>query len=82
MNNPNHIQTENGERPANTYHDFSKYALKEEHADRPIWIGGLNSNGNDNIILLEVNNPKYRDATNFLVSIAEPKSRPDFIHEY
>ena len=52
------------------------YKLKEDHVNRPIWIGG------DNKLLLEVNNPRYRDATNFLVSIAEPISRPDFIHEY
>jgi len=33
-------------------------------------------------ILLEVFSPSYKAATEFLVSIAEPKSRPAMIHEY
>jgi DNA excision repair protein ERCC-3 len=44
--------------------------LKEDHAKRPLWIG------NDCLILLEAFSPLYKVATDFLVAIAEPVSRP------
>jgi DNA excision repair protein ERCC-3 len=31
---------------------------------------------------LEAFSPLYRDATDFLIAIAEPVSRPTYIHEY
>lgn len=33
-------------------------------------------------VLLEVNSPLYKKATDFLVAVAEPVSRPSYIHEY
>ena len=62
--------------------DFSKLALKKDSEFKPIWIGGARSDGEDNIILLEVNNPHYANCTEFMIAIAEPKGRPDHIHEY
>lgn len=47
-----------------------------------MWVGGLQPCGKDNIILMEVNSPLYKTATEFLGSIAEPVNRPDYIHEY
>ena len=41
-----------------------------------MWIG------NDCLILLEAFSPLYKVATDFLVAIAEPVSRPQHIHEY
>lgn len=50
--------------------------LKEDHANCPIWIGP------DSRIFLEAFSPLYREATDFLIAIAEPVSRPQYIHEY
>jgi len=36
----------------------------------------------DNHIFLEATSPLYRIVTDFLIAIAEPVSRPTFIHEY
>ena len=36
----------------------------------------------DNVIFLEAFSPFYKVATDFLVAIAEPISRPTHIHEY
>lgn len=33
-------------------------------------------------ILLEVNNRLYQKASDFLIAVAEPVSRPNYIHEY
>lgn len=51
-------------------------ALYEDHDKRPLWIA------NDNVIFLEAFNPLYKIATDFLIAIAEPRSRPMHIHEY
>jgi len=56
--------------------DFSHMVLKPDHERRPLWIG------QDYIILLEAFSPLYKVATDFLVAIAEPESRPTYIHEY
>ena len=58
------------------YRDFSTMPLKKDHATRPIWITP------DNRIFLETFSSKYRAAYEFLIAIAEPISRPAFIHEY
>lgn len=50
--------------------------LKEDHEKRPIWISP------DGKIFLEAFSPLYKQATDFLIAIAEPVSRPTFIHEY
>lgn len=62
-------------KPAEFF-DFSKLSLKKDHETRPIWITP------DNRIFLETFSSKYRAAYEFVIAIAEPISRPAFIHEY
>lgn len=50
--------------------------LKPDHEKRPIWISP------DGRFFLETFNPLYKQATDFMIAIAEPVSRPNFIHEY
>ena len=57
--------------------DFSSLPLKTDHATRPIYISP--SSGN---IILEAFHPLASHATDFLIAIAEPVSRPSHIHEY
>lgn len=57
--------------------DYSKIlSLKSDHELRPIWIT------EDNFIFLEAFSPLYQKAYDFLVAIAEPLSRPEYIHKY
>ncbi|KAG5360253.1 DNA repair helicase RAD25 [Yarrowia sp. B02] len=58
-------------------HDFSYLKLKPDHAARPLWI-----NPEDGRIILESFSPLAEQAQDFLVTIAEPISRPSHIHEY
>jgi hypothetical protein len=52
-------------------HDYSQMIkLKEDHEKRPIWISP------DGRIFLEAFSPLYKTATDFLIAIAEPVSRP------
>ena len=44
-----------------------------------MWIG---SDESEHMIFLEAFSPDYKNATDFLVAIAEPVSRPQHIHEY
>lgn len=57
--------------------DFTFLPLKPDHATRPIYISP--SSGN---IILEAFHPLASHATDFLIAIAEPVSRPSHIHEY
>lgn len=57
--------------------DFSYLKLKTDHASRPIWVSP-----SDAKIYLESFSPLFEQAQDFLVTIAEPVSRPSFIHEY
>ncbi|CAN6667170.1 general transcription and DNA repair factor IIH helicase subunit XPB [Trichomonascus vanleenenianus] len=57
--------------------DFSYLKLKPDHATRPLWI-----NPEDGRIILESFSPLAEQAQDFLVTIAEPVSRPSHIHEY
>ncbi|KAK0623618.1 P-loop containing nucleoside triphosphate hydrolase protein [Immersiella caudata] len=57
--------------------DFSFLPLKPDHPNRPIWI-----DPNKGVIVLERFNPLSEQATDFLITVAEPKSRPTFLHEY
>ncbi|SCU83391.1 LAMI_0C03026g1_1 [Lachancea mirantina] len=57
--------------------DFSYLKLKPDHASRPLWISP-----NDGRIILESFSPLAEQAQDFLVTIAEPVSRPSHIHEY
>jgi DNA excision repair protein ERCC-3 len=57
--------------------DFSYLKLKPDHPSRPIWISP-----SDGKIYLESFSPLSEQAQDFLVTIAEPVSRPSFMHEY
>ncbi len=60
-----------------TYLDYTEQIkMKEGHEKCPIWISP------DNHIFLEATSPLYRIVTDFLIAVAEPVSRPQFIHEY
>uniref|UniRef100_A0A915D3Q8 General transcription and DNA repair factor IIH helicase/translocase subunit XPB n=1 Tax=Ditylenchus dipsaci TaxID=166011 RepID=A0A915D3Q8_9BILA len=50
--------------------------LKDDHASRPLWVAP------DGHIFLESFSPVYKHAQDFLIAVAEPVSRPEFIHEY
>ena len=59
------------------FQDFrSQMELRPDHGSRPLWVA---PNGH---IFLETFSPVYRHAHDFLIAIAEPVSRPEFIHEY
>ncbi|WFD30624.1 DNA helicase [Malassezia sp. CBS 17886] len=57
--------------------DFSRMPLKLDHSSRPLWISP-----DDGHIILEGFNPLAEQAQDFLIAIAEPVSRPTFMHEY
>ncbi|KAK6460544.1 DNA helicase [Scheffersomyces coipomensis] len=57
--------------------DFSYLKLKPDHFSRPIWISP-----SDLRIILESFSPLAEQAQDFLITIAEPVSRPSHIHEY
>ncbi|KAH8894945.1 DNA repair helicase rad25 [Thozetella sp. PMI_491] len=57
--------------------DFTYLHLKPDHQNRPMWIDPERGT-----IVLERFNPLSEQATDFLITIAEPKSRPAFLHEY
>lgn len=57
--------------------DVSSMKLKPDHADRPLWIDYQNRK-----IILESFSPLVKQAQDFLVAIAEPVSRPIYLHEY
>ncbi|CAM9696233.1 unnamed protein product, partial [Heterosigma akashiwo] len=61
---------------AQVYQDFTHLPLKPDHDRRPVWVC---PNGR---IFLEAFNPMYKQAYDFLVAIAEPVARPEFVHEY
>jgi DNA excision repair protein ERCC-3 len=69
--------------------------MKDDHERRPLWIAldkqiltneGLRDSttkvkGEEAyLIILEAFNPLYKVATEFLIAIAEPISRPTYIH--
>ncbi|CAM9474970.1 unnamed protein product, partial [Sphacelaria rigidula] len=56
--------------------DCQDMQLKAQHGDRPIWVLP------DGHIYLEASSPYYHQAYDFLVAIAEPVARPEFVHEY
>ncbi|CAM9418784.1 unnamed protein product [Chrysoparadoxa australica] len=59
-----------------SFREFKDMVLKADHSQRPIWVCG------DCHIFLEATSPFYQQAYDFLVAIAEPVSRPEFVHEY
>ena len=57
--------------------DFrSEMEMRSDHESRPLWVA---PNGH---IFLETFSPVYKHAHDFLIAIAEPVSRPEFVHEY
>lgn len=59
------------------FQDYSKsLKLKPDHEHRPIWVT------KENLIFLEAFSPLYQQACDILVAIAEPESRPNFVHTY
>lgn len=56
--------------------DFSNLKLKTDHNARPCWTCP------DGAIYLEAFHELYTSAYDFLVAIAEPVARPEFLHEY
>lgn len=50
--------------------------LKNNHNEYPFWV---NSDGK---IILETFSPFFKQATDFLIAISEPISRPQYMHEY
>jgi DNA excision repair protein ERCC-3 len=60
----------------NEGYDCSFLDLKKDHESRPLWISP------EGIIFLEAFSPIAEQAQDFLIAIAEPISRPKFIHEY
>ncbi|RDW88240.1 hypothetical protein BP6252_00272 [Coleophoma cylindrospora] len=57
--------------------DFSYLALKPDHDNRPLWIDPQKGR-----IILESFSPLAGHAQDFLTTVAEPLSRPTFLHEY
>ncbi|PHH62142.1 hypothetical protein CDD81_7516 [Ophiocordyceps australis] len=57
--------------------DFSYLELKKDHQNRPLWIDPQKGR-----IILESFNSLAEQAQDFLITIAEPLSRPTFMHEY
>ncbi|KAK4724247.1 hypothetical protein R3W88_027026 [Solanum pinnatisectum] len=56
--------------------DFTKLELKPDHENRPLWVCC------DGRVFLETSSPIYHQASDFLIAIVEPVSRPNSIHEY
>lgn len=56
--------------------DGTNKKLKADHKLRPLWVAP------DGHIFLESQSPVYKQVQDFLIAIAEPVCRPDFIHEY
>eukprot|EP00929_Paragymnodinium_shiwhaense_P122223 TRINITY_DN9483_c0_g1_i1.p1 TRINITY_DN9483_c0_g1~~TRINITY_DN9483_c0_g1_i1.p1 ORF type:complete len:973 (-),score=172.16 TRINITY_DN9483_c0_g1_i1:274-3147(-) len=56
--------------------DLSKLRLRQDHWKRPLWVCP------DGRIVFEAFHQKATQVEDFLISIAEPVSRPDFMHEY
>lgn len=57
--------------------DISDLALKPDHENRPLWVDAKKAR-----ITLESFSPLATQAQDFLTTIAEPLSRPVFLHEY
>ncbi|OAA64293.1 tfiih complex helicase [Niveomyces insectorum RCEF 264] len=57
--------------------DFSYLELKPDHQNRPMYIDPERG-----FIIFESFHPLARPAQDFLITIAEPISRPTFMHEY
>jgi len=70
------IDEDIGEKDEFGARDYTALTLKNDHANRPIWVGP------DGHIFLESFSPVYKHALDFLITISEPVCRPEFVHEY
>ena len=57
--------------------NLSYLSLKPDHENRPLWVDAKKAR-----ITLESFSPLAAQAQDFLTTIAEPLSRPQFLHEY
>lgn len=57
-------------------YDFRDLKLKPDHHVRPIYVTP------DGHLFLETFSPIYKQAYDFLIAIAEPLTRPKYVHEY
>lgn len=57
--------------------NLSYLSLKSDHENRPLWIDADKAK-----ITLERFSPLAAQAQDFLTTVAEPLSRPEFLHEY
>ena len=64
--------------------DFAWLSLKPDHENRPLWInpGVAQGSRKGPKIILESFSPLAHQAEDFLITISEPQSRPQFLHEY
>ena len=56
--------------------DFTALSLKADHHNRPLWVNGCGK------LIFESFHPLAPRLQDFLITIAEPMSRPAFLHEY
>ncbi|KIH86559.1 DNA excision repair protein ERCC-3 [Sporothrix brasiliensis 5110] len=56
--------------------DFTALPMKPDHESRPLWVDGWGK------LVLESYHPLARPVQDLLITIAEPISRPIFLHEY
>ena len=56
--------------------DLSDKELKIDHENRPLWVTPTGH------IYLDAHSPLYDEASAFLIQIAEPLRRPEYIHEF
>ncbi|CAF0797270.1 unnamed protein product [Didymodactylos carnosus] len=71
------IKTTAGTISSKKFKDFrGEMELKDDHENRPLWVTP------DGHIFLESFSSVYKHAHDFLIAIAEPVCRPEYIHEY
>lgn len=58
------------------FRDYSTLDLKADHENRPVWVCP------DGYLYLEQFTNVSKQAQDFLVTIAEPICRPEFVQEY
>lgn len=70
------VEEEDDDKGGKIMKDFTKLELKPDHENRPLWVCC------DGRVFLETSSFIYQQASDFLITIAEPVSRPNSIHEY
>lgn len=70
------VEEEDDDKGGKIMKDFTKLELKPDHENRPLWVCC------DGRVFLETSSFIYQQASDFLITIAEPVSRPNSIHEF